>query len=127
MTIADRIQSLRKTKGMSQEELADAVGVSRQAVSKWESEQSVPDIDKIVIMSDIFDVTTDYLLKGIEPAVENDHLTMADVIDRKILTKENGNKLKNVMRWALIGLGVLLGIDLLGLVIFLLVNGGFPS
>ena len=127
MTIADRIQSLRKTKGMSQEELADAVGVSRQAVSKWESEQSVPDIDKIVIMSDIFDVTTDYLLKGIEPAVENDHLTMADVIDRKILTKENGNKVKNVMRWALIGLGVLLGIDLLGLVIFLLVNGGFPS
>lgn len=127
MTIADRIQSLRKTKGMSQEELADAVGVSRQAVSKWESEQSVPDIDKIVIMSDIFDVTTDYLLKGIEPAAENDHLTMADVIDRKILTKENGNKLKNVMRWALIGLGVLLGIDLLGLVIFLLVNGGFPS
>lgn len=127
MTIADRIQSLRKTKGMSQEELADAVGVSRQAVSKWESEQSVPDIDKIVIMSDIFDVTTDYLLKGIEPAAENDHLTMADVIDRKILTKENGNKVKNVMRWALIGLGVLLGIDLLGLVIFLLVNGGFPS
>ena len=52
MNIADRIQYLRKTKGISQEELADKIGVSRQAVSKWESEQSMPDIDKVVIMSD---------------------------------------------------------------------------
>lgn len=59
MTIADRIQSLRKAKGMSQEELADKVGVSRQAVSKWESEQATPDLDKVVIMSDFFEVTTD--------------------------------------------------------------------
>jgi Predicted transcriptional regulators len=59
MTIADRIQSLRKAKGMSQEELADKVGVSRQAVSKWESEQATPDLDKVVIMSDIFEVTTE--------------------------------------------------------------------
>ena len=45
MNMADRIQYLRKTKGLSQEELADKVGVSRQAVSKWESEQSTPDIE----------------------------------------------------------------------------------
>ncbi len=67
MTIADRIQHLRKARGLSQEELADAVGVSRQAVSKWESEQSIPDIDKVVALSDYFETTTDYLLKGIEP------------------------------------------------------------
>ena len=66
MNIADRIQNLRKVNGISQEELADKVGVSRQAVSKWESEQSVPDIDRIIIMSEYFDVTTDYILKGIE-------------------------------------------------------------
>ena len=48
MTIADRIQNLRKTKGISQEELADNIGVSRQAVSKWESEQSTPDVEKII-------------------------------------------------------------------------------
>ncbi|MBO4243216.1 MAG: helix-turn-helix transcriptional regulator, partial [Clostridiales bacterium] len=58
MTISDRIQALRKAKGMSQEQLADAVGVSRQAVSKWESEQTIPDIDKVVAMSELFDVTT---------------------------------------------------------------------
>ena len=67
MTLADRIQQLRKQKGISQEELADRVGVSRQAVSKWESAQSVPDLDKILLLSDYFEVTTDYLLKGIEP------------------------------------------------------------
>jgi transcriptional regulator with XRE-family HTH domain len=66
MCIADRIQSLRKSKGISQEELADKIGVSRQTVSKWESEQSVPDVDKVILLSDYFEVTTDYILKGIE-------------------------------------------------------------
>lgn len=68
--MADRILYLRKTKGISQEALADKVGVSRQAVSKWESEQSVPDLEKVIIMSDLFGVTTDYILKGIEPAAD---------------------------------------------------------
>lgn len=71
MNLADRIQSLRKAKGISQEQLADQIGVSRQAVSKWESEQSTPDLDKIILLSDFFKVTTDYLLKGIEPVKDN--------------------------------------------------------
>ena len=70
MNMADRIQSLRKSKGISQEELADKIGVSRQAVSKWESEQSLPDMEKVILLSDYFEVTTDYLLKGIEPTPE---------------------------------------------------------
>ena len=77
MNVADRIQKLRKSKGMSQEELADRIGVSRQAVSKWESEQSSPDVEKIILMSDIFNVTTDYLLKGIETPPET-HENKAD-------------------------------------------------
>ena len=72
MNIADRIQNLRKLKGISQEELADKIGVSRQAVSKWESEQSLPDMDKVIIMSDYFEVTTDYILKGIESEKQAD-------------------------------------------------------
>ena len=64
MNLADRIQYLRKQKGYSQEDLADKVGVSRQAVSKWESEQSTPDLEKVIAMSELFEVTTDYLLKG---------------------------------------------------------------
>lgn len=66
MNLAVRIQGLRKSKGISQEELAEKIGVSRQAVSKWESEQSSPDIEKIILLSEYFHVTTDYLLKGID-------------------------------------------------------------
>ena len=71
MTMADRIQALRKAKGISQEELADHIGVSRQAVSKWESEQSSPDLEKVILLSDYFEVTTDYLLKGIEQKADS--------------------------------------------------------
>ncbi|MBO7424177.1 MAG: helix-turn-helix transcriptional regulator [Clostridiales bacterium] len=126
MTIADRIQSLRKAKGMSQEELADAAGVSRQAVSKWESEQSIPDIDKIVILSEIFDVTTDYILKGIEPVETNDHKTMADVIDQKVLTQKNSKRAKTILKWVLIGLGAILLVDVISMLIYFIANG-FPT
>ncbi|MDR0896904.1 MAG: helix-turn-helix domain-containing protein [Oscillospiraceae bacterium] len=83
MNMADRIQYLRKTKGISQEELADQVGVSRQAVSKWESEQSAPDLDRIIAMSELFGVTTDYILKGIEPVapVKGSNLALASKIN----------------------------------------------
>jgi transcriptional regulator with XRE-family HTH domain len=127
MTIADRIQSLRKQKGMSQEELADKIGVSRQAVSKWESEQSTPDLDKVVIMSELFEFTTDYLLKGIEPVAVNDHKTMADVVDEKILNEKNGRRAKSILKWVLIGLGAFLTIDAISLIVFLILNGGFPA
>ena len=126
MTIADRIQSLRKQKGMSQEELADSVGVSRQSVSKWESEQATPDLEKVVIMSELFDVTTDYLLKGIEPVKTDDHKTMADVIDSKVLTDKNGKRAKKILKWVLIGFGILLTADLITMLIYFLVNG-FPA
>ena len=63
MKLADKIIQLRKQKGWSQEELATQMDVSRQSVSKWESGMSMPDIDKIILLSQIFGTTTDYLLK----------------------------------------------------------------
>lgn len=63
MILADKIIELRKKHGMSQEEFAEKLGVSRQSVSKWESAQSTPDLTRILEMSKIFGVTTDYLLK----------------------------------------------------------------
>ena len=63
MILADKIIGLRKRAGWSQEELGAQLGVSRQAVSKWEGAQAVPDMDKILQLSRIFGVTTDYLLK----------------------------------------------------------------
>lgn len=63
MIIADKIILLRKKNGWSQEELADKINVSRQSVSKWEGAQTVPDLDKILLLSRLFGVTTDYLIK----------------------------------------------------------------
>lgn len=63
MILADKILSLRKNQGWSQEELAEKLNVSRQSISKWESAASIPDIDKILELSKLFGVSTDYLLK----------------------------------------------------------------
>lgn len=63
MNIAEKILKLRKEKGLSQEAFAEKLGVSRQSVSKWEANGSLPDIDKIIAMSELFGVSTDYLLK----------------------------------------------------------------
>ena len=79
MILAEKILNLRKQNGWSQEELAMRLGVSRQSVSKWESGTSIPDLERIIRLSQIFEVSTDYLLKDEmekpepdrEPAVES--------------------------------------------------------
>ena len=62
MILADKIMELRKRAGWSQEQLAERLGVSRQSVSKWESAQSIPDMSKILQLSGLFGVSTDYLV-----------------------------------------------------------------
>lgn len=63
MTLGNKLQQLRKDKRMSQEKLAEELGVTRQAVSKWELDAALPDIGNVVALSELFGVTTDYLLK----------------------------------------------------------------
>ena len=65
MTFGEKIQKLRKEAGLSQEELSYQLGVSRQAISKWERDNGYPETEKIVRMSKIFNVTLDYLLNEI--------------------------------------------------------------
>lgn len=71
MVLSDKILMLRKQKGWSQEELAERLGVSRQSVSKWESGASLPDLNRILDLSRLFAVTTDFLLKDEEPAEDD--------------------------------------------------------
>lgn len=87
MILADKIIQLRKKNGWSQEELAEKLQVSRQAVSKWESAQSTPDLNRLLQMSALFGVTTDYLLKDemeteeystSEPAETLRHVSLAE-------------------------------------------------
>lgn len=67
MKLHEKIQSLRRSRGLSQEDLAITLGVSRQAVSKWELGDAMPDTDKVIALAEYFDVTTDWLLRDIEP------------------------------------------------------------
>lgn len=64
MKFSEKLRQIRKEKGLSQEELSDLVDVSRQSVSKWESGQAYPEIEKLIILSDLFEVSMDELIKG---------------------------------------------------------------
>lgn len=64
MTLGEKLQYLRKEKGISQEQLAEQMTISRQAISKWELDTSIPDVENIIQISKLFDVTTDWLLMG---------------------------------------------------------------
>ena len=66
MGFKEKLQALRKEKGLSQENLAESIGISRQAVAKWEVGQSYPDIDKLIALSDLFKVSIDKLVKDCE-------------------------------------------------------------
>ena len=84
MIFKEKLTKLRKSNGMSQEELAEKIEVSRQAISKWELGDSIPDSDKIVALSKIFNVTTDYFLKD---EIENPTATIIiqDSSEKKII------------------------------------------
>lgn len=86
MILAEKIMSLRKQSGWSQEELAEKLDVSRQSVSKWESATSIPDIEKILKMSELFDVSTDYLLKDSKEETEISTTT------EEVKNTESGNR-----------------------------------
>lgn len=116
MILADKIADLRKKNGWSQEELSNQLGVSRQAVSKWESASTIPDLDKIIKMSNIFGVSTDYLLKDSfgdekeeEIIIEN---SLEDSIEENIQTVsiETANEyldlLKNVTSKIALGVSI---------------------
>lgn len=66
MDFSEKILSLRKSRGLTQEQLAEKLNVSRQSVSKWESGQAIPELETIVALCRVFDITTDYLLKPSE-------------------------------------------------------------
>ena len=83
MTLGERIQELRKRQGLSQEALGEALGVSRQAISKWEADAAIPEVDKLIALSRLFGVTVGALLGVEEPAG-----TAADLSDRELRVVE---------------------------------------
>ena len=83
MIFAEKLVQLRKKAGWSQEELAAQMNVSRQSVSKWEGAQSIPDLEKIIRLSKLFNVSTDYLLKDEKEEEENSIIKSEEISTRK--------------------------------------------
>jgi len=69
MTFGQRLYELRKEKNISQEELAELLDVSRQSISKWENDKAYPEMTRLLFMSDNFQVSLDYLMRGVETVV----------------------------------------------------------
>ena len=110
MILADKIIDLRKKNGWSQEELAEKLDVSRQSVSKWESAQSVPDMGRVVQMSELFGVSTDYLLKDtLEQPAAAEGGAPADTAARTVTMEEANDFLRaKAVNAGRIALGVFL-------------------
>ena len=130
MEFNNKLYELRKQKGFSQEELANRLNVSRQTISKWEVGESTPDMENLVAISELFEISLDELVLNKVPE-ETD--TSAQVvksefysdIKENVLTDENRKKAKKGLKIAAIVLGIIVLIDLISFVIYVLMNG-FP-
>lgn len=112
MTFGEKLQKLRQKAGMSQDALAERLDVSRQAVSRWERDETMPETDKVVALADLFAVTTDYLLR--QSAEEPQAAQTAASAPRRDSGREILERLGYLAKtkgyllgWVLIGWGVL--------------------
>ncbi|KAA0805786.1 XRE family transcriptional regulator [Bacillus sp. JAS102] len=78
MSLGEQLKKLRESKGFSQEDVAKKIGVTRQAVYKWENDKSYPDIDNLILLSEMYNVTLDKLIKGNQNTKEKIHIDEED-------------------------------------------------
>lgn len=119
MAFGETLANLRKAKGLSQEQLAEEIKLTRQTISKWELNQSTPDIDYLLKLSDFFDVSTDYLIKG-----ENaDKCPVPDRTDCESSGSEHTEIKSNntkVYKWCFYLGSVTMAVTLIGIVAFVI-------
>ena len=129
MSIGERIVQLRSQKNMSQGQLAQTIGVSRQAISKWENDQSSPDTIHLIKLSDILDTEVEYLATGRKPVYEEPPIVLnmvkkVDKVVEKIVEKPVIRKVvrikyrRNPIEYGLVGIGSLVVGFILGAILF---------
>ena len=126
MDFNNRLYQLRKQKVFSQEELANRLNVSRQTISKWEVGDSTPDMEKLIAISDLFEVSLDKLVMGKEEEPQLSATSKSEfvsVLNEKVLTGENKKKAKSVLKVAGIIVAVVLAIDVISMIIYFAING----
>lgn len=120
---------LRKQKGLSQEELANRLNVSRQTISKWEVGDSTPDMEKLIALSDLFEISLDELVLDKIPARAGEASRAAEIsggLARKVLTDDNKRKVKRGLQIAAIVFGILVLIDVISMIVYFGLYG-FPQ
>ena len=127
MTLGEKIARQRKELNYTQEQLADILGVSRQSISKWESDIAYPETDKLIELGKLFDCSMDYLLK--EEVTEKSGAQTSDFnekikeISRKVMTEKNKGKAKKILKIIGIILAVVLTIDIISMILYFFVLG----
>ena len=127
MTLGEKISKLRKEYNYTQEQLADILGVSRQSISKWESDIAYPETDKLIEVGKLFDCSMDYLLK--EDVIEKNGVQASgftekvEEISRKVLTDKNKGKAKKILKIIGIILAVFLVVDIISMILYFCVLG----
>ncbi len=127
MTLGEKIAKQRKELNYTQEQLADILSLSRQSISKWESNIAFPETDKLIELSKLFDCSTDYLLK--EEVTEKcssyptDFNEKVKEISKKVMTDKNQGRAKKILKIIGIILAVALAIDLISIILYFTVLG----
>ena len=125
MAFGETLANLRKAKGLSQEQLAEEIKLTRQTISKWELNQSIPDIDYLFKLSDFFDVSTDYLIKG-ENADEGPTPDRADFESRSAENSEIKSNNTIAYKWCFYLGSVTMAVALIGIAAFVICSALNP-
>lgn len=121
MEFNNKLYELRKKKGLSQEELANRLNVSRQTISKWEVGDSTPDMEKLAAISELFQVSLDELVLDKVPEKAPEKSAKSELysdIKEKVLTEDNRKKAKKGLKIAAIVLGALVIADIVSFIVF---------
>ena len=127
MTLGEKLSKLRKEYNYTQEQLADILGVSRQSISKWESDITYPETDKLIELGKLFDCSMDYLLK--EDVIEKNGAQASgftekvEEISRKVMTDKNKGKAKKILKVIGIVLAAVLAVDIISMILYFCVLG----
>ena len=127
MTLGEKIAKQRKELNYTQEQLADVLGVSRQSISKWESDIAYPETDKLIELGKLFDCSMDYLLK--EDVIEKNGVQASgftekvEEISRKVMTNKNKGKAKKILKVIGIVLAAVLAVDIISIILYFCVLG----
>ena len=123
MTLGEKIAIQRKELNYTQEQLADILGVSRQSISKWESDIAYPETEKLIELGKLFDCSMDYLMK--EEVIEKGDVqtSILTEISRKVVNPKNKDKSKRLLKIIGIVFATVLVIDIVSMIIYFCVLG----